>query len=278
MCGIAGVLRLDGEQPDPVLVDRMIECLAHRGPDGVGSHRDGPVVLGHRRLSILDPTPSGDQPMRRGGSWLVHNGEIYNFLELLGELQALGHVVRSRSDTEVLLAAYDAWGLEALERFNGMWAFALWDAPRRRLVLARDRLGVKPLYLRRTSRSVAFASEPDALVSTPGLDPGDAWGAVPDLAVVRDFVTRGLVDPSNRSFFDGVTAVPPGHAIVIEDGRERLWRSWATPVLSDDVRAAVRGTDATRDRELLDEFAATFDAAIRVHLRSDVPLGSCLSG
>src|SRR5438105_15537793 len=126
----------------------MLEAIAHRGPDGCGTFEDAGVRLGHRRLSILDPTEAGDQPMERHGCVLIHNGEIYNYLELADELRGKGYSFETETDTEVMLAAYDAWGPEAVSRFNGMWAFALWDRRRRRLLLSRDRVGVKPLYFR----------------------------------------------------------------------------------------------------------------------------------
>src|SRR3954447_16249461 len=159
MCGIAGILKLDGSAADPRPLDQMVECLIHRGPDGRGTYLRGPIGLGHLRLSILDPTAAGAQPMSRSDNVLIHNGEVYNYLELAEELAAQGAAITSGTDTEVILAAYQAWGLDAVRRFNGMFAFALWDPTRRRLVLARDRMGVKPLYVRQTSRSLVFASE-----------------------------------------------------------------------------------------------------------------------
>ena len=278
VCGIAGLIGLDGQPVDRAIVDSMVARLAHRGPDGFATHHEPGIALGHRRLSILDPSPAGAQPMRRGESWLVHNGEVYNFLELAGELRAGGVDFTTGTDTEVMLAAYEAWGIDAIARFNGMWAFALWDAGRRRLILSRDRLGIKPLYLRRTARSLVFASEPQALIGATDLDRSDHWAAEPDLGAVHDFLTRGLVDHSARSFVRGIEAVPAGHTIVIESGEERSIRYWTAPPLSDDVRATVGEGDRRRDAALLEEFATTFDSAVRLCLRSDVAIGSCLSG
>ena len=141
MCGIAGLVSRDGGPVDVAPLDRLIGALAHRGPDGHGTHVDAEVGLAHRRLSILDPTEAGAQPMRRGANVLIHNGEVYNYLELADELRALGEVITSGSDTEVILAAYDRWGPDAVARFNGMFAFALWDRSERKLHLARDRAG-----------------------------------------------------------------------------------------------------------------------------------------
>ena len=256
----------------------MVARLAHRGPDDEGLFHDDHVVLGHRRLSILDPTPAGAQPMRRGDLWLIHNGEIYNYLELAEELREAGQVLKTETDTEVILAAYQEWGLNAIERFNGMWAFALWDERNRRLLLSRDRLGVKPLYLRRTPRSLVFASEVSTLAMSGPLDPMDHWTPTPDLAVVRDFLVSGTVDHSERTFIEGITSLAPAHTLVVERDGARLVRYWFTPTLADDDRPDVHGRDAVRDTELVDEFRAAFDRSVRLRLRADVALGSCLSG
>jgi asparagine synthase (glutamine-hydrolysing) len=278
MCGIAGVVNFEGASVDGAVVERMVNSLAHRGPDGRGLYcRDG-VALGHLRLSILDPTPAGAQPMSRSGNVLVHNGEVYNYLELAAELRDLGCSIDTGTDTEVILAAYEVWGLDAVKRFNGMFAFALWDANRRRLVLARDRLGVKPLYIRRTGRSLAFASELPAFVAGRPIDDRDRWSPEPHLGAVHDFLARGKLDHSTATFLDGVTALRPGHVLVVEDAQERRFRFWGPPPLADDDRATVRGIDQKRDEALVEEFRETFDSSVRIRLRSDVPIGTCLSG
>jgi len=278
MCGIAGILRLDGGQVDPGPIERMIGALAHRGPDGSGIHLAGSVGLGHRRLSILDTSDAGAQPMFRGRTALVHNGEIYNYLELAAELRDRGEQITTGTDTEVILAAYGVWGPDAVSRFNGMFAFALWDGERRRLLLARDRMGVKPLYLRRTPRSLAFASEPTAFIAGAGLDPGDAWIPSPHLGVVHDFLSRGWTERSSATFLDGVTSLPPAHLLVIADEGERLVRYWGPPALADDDRPSVSGGDRQQDQGMVEEFRDTFDSSVRLRLRSDVPIGTCLSG
>jgi len=255
----------------------MMPEMAHRGPDGDGIQIDERAALGHWRLSILDPTDAGAQPMARDGVWLVHNGEVYNYLELARELESIGAVFTTETDTEVILAAYRCWGLQAFERFNGMWAMVLWDPARRRLVASRDRMGVKPLYVRRSSRTIAMASEVRALAAAGSLDDTDSWVADPNPAIVRDFLERGLTDHSRATFLAGIESVAPGHHLVIENGTIRDIRYWSPPVLSDDARPPSRSTDAA-DRELVSEFQATFDEAVRLRLRSDVPLGSCLSG
>src|SRR5262245_9595438 len=161
MCGIAGIFHLDGRPPSPVILRAMTDAIAHRGPDGEGAFTDGALALGHRRLAIIDLTSAGHQPMATLGAdqVITYNGEVYNFLELRSELEALGYRFRSRTDTEVVLNAIAEWGDEAIGRFNGMFAFAHWDRRARRLLLVRDRFGVKPLYYCVVGKTVLFASE-----------------------------------------------------------------------------------------------------------------------
>lgn len=161
MCGIAGYVRLDGAPADLATIERMTDAVRHRGPDGAGHFLEGTLALGHRRLSILDLSEHGAQPMRdgRGNLILVFNGEIYNYLELREELRSVGYVFRSDTDSEVILAAYDYWGENCVSRFNGMWSFAICDRARRRLFVSRDRFGVKPFYYLLNEKIFAFASE-----------------------------------------------------------------------------------------------------------------------
>src|SRR5436309_5152729 len=169
MCGIAGILRFDGQAADQRLLAAMSDCLRHRGPDDAGWFAGGPVGLAFRRLAILDLTSAGHQPMRSpdGCATLIFNGEIYNFRELRAELAARGHTFRSETDSEVLLAAYAEWDVACLARLSGMWAFAIWDERRRRLFCARDRFGIKPLYYHLTAERLLFASEIKALFADP---------------------------------------------------------------------------------------------------------------
>ena len=148
MCGIAGIYNTDGEPPNPFVLQRMALAIAHRGPDGERFHLDGGLGLAHRHLRIIDLSDAAMQPMTNedGSIWLIFNGEIYNYIELRPQLEAAGHVFRSHSDTETVIHAYEQWGHSCLQKFNGMFAFALWDAPRKQLFVARDRVGVKPLY------------------------------------------------------------------------------------------------------------------------------------
>jgi asparagine synthase (glutamine-hydrolysing) len=220
MCGIAGIISLDASPVDRASIGRMVQSLAHRGPDGRGSYFDGPIGFGHLRLSILDPTPAGSQPMARDRNVLIHNGEIYNYLELAAELRNLGERIESSTDTEVILAAYRVWGIDAIARFNGMFAFALWDADRQLLIIARDRMGVKPVYVRRTARSLAFASEVAALIAGRPIDSADSWVPEPHLGAVNDFLARGKTDHSHQTFVEGVTALAPGHLVIVEGGSD----------------------------------------------------------
>lgn len=278
MCGIAGVASLDGHPVGRTATERMVEALSHRGPDGRGTFVEDRIALGHVRLSILDPTPAGAQPMARGPLVLAYNGEVYNYLELADELRARGEAFASGSDTEVILAAFRAWGLEAIPRFNGMFAFALWDGDRSRLVLARDRMGVKPLYYRVSARSVAFASEPQALVAAGPLDDGDGWSPEPNPRAIRNFLVRGALDNTVETFFGGILALAPGHLAVVQRGSMTQTRYWGPPPLSDDARPVAVGSDGMRDRELVEEFRALFLSSCRLRLRSDVAIGTCLSG
>ena len=207
MCGIAGILDLrQGLAPAEELASRMTDVLAHRGPDDAGLLVDPPVVLGNRRLSILDLSSAGHQPMgsEDGRFWLTYNGEIYNYKELAQELRARGHRFRSSGDTEVLLHAYVEWGPDCLARLNGMFAFAVWDRRRQELFLARDRFGVKPFYYTVAGGRFRFASEIKALLIDPEVP------RRPNDARVFDFLARGIADHTEETMFDGIYQLPPG--------------------------------------------------------------------
>ena len=268
MCGISGIAT-PGGKADAALARRMVEGLAHRGPDSTGCEDLGAAVLAQQRLSILDPTPSGFQPMvsADGRHWIVHNGEIYNFLELADELSA-GHRFRTETDTEVILAAYARWGTACVERFNGIWAFALWDREHQRLLLSRDRLGVKPLFYAEHRGGVAFASEIKGLLALPDVS------HEPEPAAIRDFLLDAMVDHSDRTFFRSVRRLPAAHNLVLDRDGRRIERYWAPPPLSDDVAFGPRPSDA----DLVDELRALLIDSVALQLRSDVELGSCLSG
>ncbi|HEY4529450.1 MAG TPA: asparagine synthase (glutamine-hydrolyzing) [Luteimonas sp.] len=270
MCGLAGYLGSAPAEGAHVVLGRMIASLAHRGPDGCGFHVDAGVGLAHARLSVID-LATGDQPMASpdGAVWTVFNGEIFNFVELRARLEGQGHVFRTRSDTEVILHLYQRHGDAFVEHLNGQFAIALWDAPRRRLVLARDRLGIRPLYYTRARGALWFASEPRALFAAL---PGDA--RLDPFGVAQAFTLWAPLDPCTA--WRDVASLPPGHLLAIEaDGRERLARYWdwtfpdAAEPLSRHWRDIDHAAGELRER-LVD--------AVRLQLRADVPVGAYLSG
>lgn len=265
MCGIAGVFDYQrrGLPINAANVDRMVDALAHRGPNGRGVWHDDGIVLGHRRLSVLDPTAAGAQPMRYAARQLVvtYNGEIYNFRELRQELEAAGHHFATNCDTEVLLAAYAEWGTAAVERFNGIFAFALWDERARRLWLVRDRLGVKPLYYSTQGGLLRFGSEVKAILADP------AFQRRPNRAGLDSFLSFGFI-PAPETGFEDIRQLPPASEIIIENGRLRLRQYWQLKMGEADYSAD----------EAQELFAEKFSKAVRQQLVSDVPLGGFLSG
>ena len=265
MCGIAGRYNFRSGRPvDQARVTAMCDLIAHRGPDEAGVFTDGPVGLGHRRLAIIDLTPTGRQPMTaaNGLATIVFNGEIYNFPDLRRDLEARGHRFRGRSDTEILLAAYLEFGVECLSRLRGMFAFAIWDARDRSLFIARDRVGKKPLHYRLDADGIAFASEAKAFFAEP------SFSATPDLEALSHYLTYQYV-PSPFSAFQGVRKLPPGSYLIVRDGEvsvHRYWRLRYTPKR--------RMTEDEAASELVDRLRE----AVRIRLVSDVPLGAFLSG
>jgi asparagine synthase (glutamine-hydrolysing) len=270
MCGIAGIVDLKGRPVERPLLERLCTRLAHRGPDDEGFHFDRNVALGQRRLSIIDLS-SGRQPMSNedGTVWVTFNGEIYNFLELRGELEVHGHRFATRSDTEVIVHAFEQYGTGCLERFRGMFAFAIWDQRRRLLFLARDRVGKKPLFYAQADSQFVFASELQALLQHPRvrreLDP----------AALDEYLTYGYI-PAPRTAFRNVFKLPPAHFLTLELPEEAVgttdpkvdsyWRLEYTPKLDLDEDEAAEGL-----LEVLTE-------AVRQRLIADVPLGALLSG
>ncbi|WP_188261109.1 asparagine synthase (glutamine-hydrolyzing) [Azospirillum tabaci] len=271
MCAIAGFLHRT-QPADRGALSRLTDAMAHRGPDGQGLWLEGPVGLGHRRLAILDLSDAGRNPMGYGGEdgqryWIVYNGEIYNYLELRSVLQAAGHRFRTATDTEVVVAAFDQWGLDCLPRFNGMWAFAIWDRQEHRLVLARDRFGIKPLYYTQDDERFVFASELKAFASLDGftraLDGEQAAATLDGLNAAEG--------EGPRTLMAGVLRLMPGHAMVVEpDKTLRVTRWWET---RDHVPAVPE-----RYEEQVEAFRALLVDAVRLRLRSDRPVGASLSG
>ncbi len=263
MCGIAGRFNHRSDEPvDPELVGRMSDLLAHRGPDDHGTFAEGPIGLGHRRLAVIDLTEAGHQPMSVGPLRIVFNGEIYNFRQLRETLVRSGHRFQSETDTEVILAAWREWGPACLERLQGMFAFAVWDAPNRALYLARDRVGKKPLCYWQDRRGLAFASEPKAFLADP------AFEVRPDETALYHYLSLNYV-PGPQSAFRGVERVPPGHYLAVKDGRVTLERYWRLRYLP---------ARAITESEALDELRSRLGDAVRARLISDVPLGAFLSG
>jgi asparagine synthase (glutamine-hydrolysing) len=261
MCGICGIVA-PGQPAEAETVVAMSELIAHRGPDGDGIFtRDG-VALASRRLAILDLSEAGAQPFASpdGRLHIVHNGEIYNYRELRGELASGGHRFVSATDTEVILAAYREWGERCVERLNGMWAFALWDEGEQRLFCARDRFGVKPFYYRFEGGRLVFASELKAFRAdrqTP-LQPNER--------IVRDFVRNDRFDHTDETFFAGIVKLPPAHTLVFDHDGLRTRRFWQL-----ELRDPPAGDPVEAVREL-------FIDSVRLRLRSDVTVGTCLSG
>jgi asparagine synthase (glutamine-hydrolysing) len=277
MCGIAGIFRFDRQSvaaKDLAALDDMATCQRHRGPDASGLQHFGPCAVASQRLSILDVSPLGHMPMLsdNGRLALVQNGEIYNYIELRAELRGLGHVFRSDGDTEVILRAFEQWGPSCVERFVGMWAFALYDLDARTLHLSRDRLGVKPLYVHQTHERLVFASEIKAIV-TYLRQSGEPVRANP--ASIATYTATGLVDGLHDTFFEGITRFPAATNLQItSDGHTQPTTYWDLPSRAAALSASLNGQRAAPWPALHD----TLDEAVRVHLRSDVPLGVCLSG
>jgi asparagine synthase (glutamine-hydrolysing) len=271
MCGINGVVRPGapaGAVPLQVLIERMNDALTHRGPDGHGVFvDDARVGLGHRRLSILDLSDAGSQPMfnEDHSMALVFNGEIYNYLELIPELRAAGHVFRSHSDTEVILHAYEEWGPECVRRFNGMWAFALWDRRTRQLFVSRDRFGVKPFYFHHTPEAFSFSSEP------AGLQAAGCLNGQANLTKLHAYLAYGYRISDGSTFFEGVQELQPGHSGLVDaQGGFRSWPHWALPE---------RGArPAPPPAERAEAYRALLADAVRLRFRSDVPVALLQSG
>lgn len=268
MCGINGIIFSDasGRTADPGVLARMRDVLRHRGPDEEGLFTDGQVGLGHRRLSIVD-LKTGQQPMFSGdGSRvIVYNGEVYNHLELRPELERTGHEFRTTSDTETILRAYEAYGPDAVERLRGMFAFAVWDGQKRELFMARDRLGVKPLYyVHAEDGSLFFASEIKALVEAGAIRPSLEY------RVLTDYLANHA--PSgDLTMFAGVRRLPPGHTLTWKAGKISIRRYW-------DISFERDGSDRRTDHEWVEEWATLFRQSVELRLMSDVPLGMFLSG
>ena len=267
MCGIAGFFAL---QPRPLapraVLERMVEAVRHRGPDEAGTYLDARAGLGHRRLSIIDLS-GGKQPLSTadGGLWITFNGEIFNYVELTAELVGRGRVFRTRSDTETILHAYAEYGSPCVEKFNGDFAYGLWDRARQRLVLARDRMGVRPLYYTLHDGVLIFASEVKALFLYPGLR-----AELDPLGLDQCFTFWSPVAP--RTAFKDVHELPPGHQLIAENGVVKVQPYW-------QLRFPARGEHTVSDEaEAGEQIEALLADATRIRMRADVPVGAYLSG
>jgi asparagine synthase (glutamine-hydrolysing) len=268
MCGICGELRLDGGAPDQAAVERMSAALARRGPDDQGTYRDGPLLFGHRRLAIIDLSPRSHQPMvdPELGLALVFNGTIYNYKDLRRELSAAGYRFFSDGDTEVILKAYHRWGEACVEHLHGMFAFALWDTARRELLLARDRIGIKPLYYAEVPGALRFASTAPALLAGGGVD------TRLDPVGLHHQLTLHAVVPAPRTVLRGVAKVPPGTTRTwAADGSARSRRYW-------DLQAR-RPERPLAEAEWVAATREALERSVERRLRiADVPVGVLLSG
>ncbi len=268
MCGICGVVRLDDQPVVPKSVARMGATMDHRGPDSDGTWTDGPVGFSHRRLAIIDLSTAGHQPMANetGDVIIVYNGELYNFKTLRTELQAAGHRFRSQSDTEVIIHAYEEWGEACLDRFNGHFAFTIWDGRKKRLFLARDRFGVKPLYYFNDGAKFLFGSEIKAILAYPGVRRAVCYPALSEYFKFQNILT-------DLTLFEGVKLLPAGCYITLDLNTDRpptQHRYW-------DYQFATKPLDITAE-EASEELYRLFTQAVTRQLMSDVPLGCYLSG
>ena len=291
MCGIVGILCLEENREIRKAISGMANALAHRGPDGEGFFFDwrdrlewtdfqrrsltlpqeqgarGPwVAFGHRRLAVLDLSEKGHQPMANedGTVWVIHNGEIYNYSEIRMELETRNHQFKSATDTEVIIHAYEEWGTSCLTHFNGMWAFGIWDSKKKLLFCSRDRVGVKPFYYTFDGKKLAFASEIKALLTLEEL------AVMPNEQIIADYLFSNLIDHTRETFFEKIYQLRPGEYLILQDERLTVQSYWDIEG-REEVRFA-------REEDYAERFYELFQDAIRLRLRSDVPIGTCLSG
>jgi asparagine synthase (glutamine-hydrolysing) len=263
MCGVCGIALKEGEVNDKRLRS-MTDVLRHRGPDDIGMIIDKNIGLGHRRLSIID-VKGGHQPISNEDNtiWVSYNGEVYNHSDIRQKLIASGHLYKTRSDTETLIHLYEEEGLESVAKLRGMFAYSLWDGSKRRLILVRDRLGIKPLYYYFENGNLIWGSEIKAILESGYLKPRIRMGSLPDYLANR--YTSG-----EETLFEGVKRLLPGHILVWEDGKINIQPYWDLQFIKSD--------ESTNEDDLIQEFRNLFEDSVRVHLMSDVPLGIFLSG
>lgn len=269
MCGIAGVVHLNGSLPSPIALKAMTDAIAHRGPDGEGQWIEDNVGLGHRRLAIIDLSPAGHQPMITADNRYVlsYNGEVYNFKELRSELEVFGYQFRSQTDSEVVLNALAKWGPKALNRFNGMFAIALWDRKEKTLLLARDRYGIKPLYYGQQGSFIAFGSEQKAILAIP-----EFKRSLDKEALLEYFTFQNIF--TDKTLLNNIKLLPAGHYATLNLGKKerelKLTQYWDFNFSEPKVKAS--------DDEYREELDRLFKQAVNRQLVSDVELGCYLSG
>jgi len=265
MCGIAGFFHFDSDRiADQNLLKKMTDIISHRGPDGEGFYVERNIALGHRRLSIIDLS-SGDQPMKsqNGNLILTFNGEIYNYIELKNELISLGHKFYTSSDTEVIIKAYEQWGYDCQKKFNGMWAFALWDKNKNELFLSRDRIGEKPLFYGIFENTFLFASEIKSIFSY-GFPKENNFEYLEIYSVFKSI-------PAPHTFFKNIKKLLPGHYMIVKDGRLSECQYWDLPTLDE--------SNLIKDSKFVyEKFSELFYDSIKIRMRSDVNFGAFLSG
>jgi asparagine synthase (glutamine-hydrolysing) len=277
MCGIAGIVSVDGLAPDGSRrAMRMRDVMEYRGPDEAGLYTDDFAALAHRRLSIVDLS-TGQQPLSNedGTVWVSFNGEIYNHRDARVDLEASGHRYRTKSDTETIVHAYEEWRDDCAHRFRGMFAFAIWDAPKRRLLLTRDRLGIKPVYWARVGGTLLFASEIKAILASGLLQPVANYDVLSETLSTR--YTSG-----EATLFKGIYKLLPGHQLVFERGEIRVRQYWDVPTADEGLRAKRKGLmspePSALSPDVVGRFRELLTEAVRLRLMADVPLGMFLSG
>ena len=261
MCGIAGIIENRGKEVSRTSLKKMTDSIAHRGPDDEGIFLSGTIGLGHRRLSILDVSSAGHQPMpnKDGTLWITFNGEIYNYIELKKEL---GGKYQSNTDTEVILAAYEKWGTECVKKFNGIFAFAIWDKNKKLLFCARDHLGVKPFYYLQKNGAFYFGSEIKAILSVQ-------QSTRPNDAIIYDYLAYGHYHHASQTFFKDIMQIPAGHTLILKNGNIQIENFW---------NPAEKAIMAGNKQNTVEEFSNILTNAVKIQLRSDVPVGMQLSG
>lgn len=266
MCGISGIVNLDGSPVVRDVVNAMTRAIAHRGPDDEGTWFGSGVGLGHRRLSIIDLSSAGHQPMTNedGTLWITYNGEVYNAADLRPELERAGHVFCSKTDTEVILHAYEEWGPQCLARFNGMFAFAIWNERERTLFAARDQFGIKPFFYHFNGRQFAFGSEIKALFKCPEVP------RRPNLDVGFDYLAEGYLERGHETFFEGILQLAPGHALSLDGRILRIFQYYKV-----DPEQKI---DVENHHEVLERFRDLLQESVALRFVSDVTVATNLSG